>query len=122
MTGSSHPRHDLDHLLIKAVRFSVTAAMADVDRAEFALIRDSVEITDSMLSKQVAVLEQAGYLEVAKGRVGRLPRTWLKLTPAGASAYGRHLAALSRIARMPEPRNSAGKVSGRTQAGPLPSH
>jgi hypothetical protein len=45
--------------------------LAGVERAEFALVRDTVEITDPMLSKQVALLEAAGYVGVDKGRAGR---------------------------------------------------
>jgi hypothetical protein len=56
---STHPRHDLDDLLIHAVRFSI-AALVGVDRAEFGLIRDSVDISDSMLSKQIALLRPRG--------------------------------------------------------------
>lgn len=98
MSAGAHPRHDLDDLLVHAVRLSIVAALADVERAEFALVRDAVEITDSALSKQVAVLEEAGYVDVEKGRVGRRPRTWLTLTRAGQAAYRRHVRALRRIA------------------------
>lgn len=51
-----------------------------------------------MLSKQVAALEAAGYVQVDKGRVGRRPRTWLSITPQGPSAYRAHLQALRDIA------------------------
>jgi DNA-binding MarR family transcriptional regulator len=98
VTAAHHPRHQLDDLLTHAVRFSVVAALAGMERAEFALVRDSVEITDSALSKQAAILEEAGYLAVEKGRVGRKPRTWLSLTLAGEDAYRRHVAALRSIA------------------------
>jgi len=97
VTGT-HPRHKLDDLLTNPVRLSVVAALAGVDRAEFALIRDSVEISDQLLSKQVALLEAAGYVDVEKGRVGRRPRTWLKLTGSGDAAYRRHVTALRAIA------------------------
>jgi DNA-binding MarR family transcriptional regulator len=97
MTGA-HPRHRLDDLLIHAVRLSIVAALAGVDRAEFALVRDSVEITDPMLSKQVALLEAAGYVEVEKQRVTRRVRTWLKLTDTGRAAYHDHIGALRSIA------------------------
>lgn len=93
-----HPRHELDDRLTHAVRFSVVAALAGVQKAEFALVRDGVEVSDSVLSKQVAVLEDAGYVAVEKGRVGRRPRTWLSLTADGAAAYHRHVAALRAIA------------------------
>jgi len=93
-----HPRHELDELLNHAVRFSVMAALAGVEKAEFALVRDTVEVSDSMLSKQVALLEGAGYVEVEKGKVGRRPRTWLRLTADGERAVARHVAALRAIA------------------------
>ena len=67
-------------------------------KAEFALVRDAVQISDSMLSKQVSLLEAAGYVDVTKGRVGRRARTWLALTKAGQAAYARHLGALRTIA------------------------
>lgn len=93
-----HPRHELDELLTHPVRFSVVAALAGVERAEFALVRDTVEVSDSVLSKQVALLEGAGYVEVEKGKVGRRPRTWLSLSADGDRAFARHVAALQAIA------------------------
>lgn len=98
MTSTGHPRHLLDDLLTHGVRFSIMATLDGVDRAEFALVRDSVEISDSVLSKQVATLETAGYVDVDKGRVGRMPRTWLRLTDTGRAALARHVAALQAIA------------------------
>jgi DNA-binding MarR family transcriptional regulator len=94
----AHPRHDLDELLVHAVRFSIVAALAHVEKAEFAAVRDSVEISDPMLSKQVALLEKAHYVHVEKGRVGRRPRTWLSLTGEGRVAYEKHVRALRAIA------------------------
>ncbi|MFD0152636.1 winged helix-turn-helix domain-containing protein [Streptomyces sp. NPDC055721] len=93
-----HPRHALEPLLASAVRLSIVAALAAVEKAEFAYVRDLVEITDSALSKQVSRLEEAGWVTVEKGQVGRRPRTWLRLTEDGAAAYRRHLAALMAIA------------------------
>ncbi|MFJ9341252.1 transcriptional regulator [Streptomyces sp. NPDC101733] len=85
-------------LLNAPVRFSVVAALAPLDKAEFGFVRDVVEVSDSVLSKQVAALEGAGLVGVHKGRVGRHPRTWLSLTPEGRVVYRRHLDALRAIA------------------------
>ncbi|UQX02177.1 transcriptional regulator [Streptomyces sp. RerS4] len=93
-----HPRHGLAPLLASAVRLSIVAALASVEKAEFAYVRDLVEITDSALSKQVCRLEEAGWVRVEKGRLGRRPRTWLYLTDEGTAAYRRHVAALTAIA------------------------
>ena len=56
MSGA-HPRHQLDELIQAPVRFSIMAALSGIGEAEFAFVRDTVEVSDSTLSKQVAVLE-----------------------------------------------------------------
>jgi DNA-binding MarR family transcriptional regulator len=94
----SHPRHELDDLLAHPVRFSIAALLAAASKVEFSFVRDHVEVTDSMLSKQVSALEQVGYIKVDKGFVGKRSRTWLTLTRDGRRAFDRHLAALREIA------------------------
>lgn len=94
----NHPRHELDDVIHSPVRLSIAAALAAADKVEFGFLRDTVEITDSALSKQIAVLEKAGYVKVTKGYIGKRPRTWLALSKAGRDAYARHLAALRAIA------------------------
>ncbi|WP_433548716.1 winged helix-turn-helix domain-containing protein [Streptomyces sp. CA-294286] len=94
----SHPRHALAPLLNSPVRLSVVAALAPLEKAEFSFVRDLVEVSDSVLSKQVAALEDAGWVSVQKGRIERRPRTWLALTPEGRAVYRRHLDALRAIA------------------------
>jgi len=94
-----HPRHGLDELIHAPIRFSIMATLSALDRAEFSFLRDTVEISDSALSKQISALEAAGYVRVKKGYVGKRPRTWLSLSPLGRSAYASHVAALTEIAQ-----------------------
>jgi len=94
----SHPRHELDELLGHPVRFSIVALLAAASQADFRFVRDQVEVSDSVLSKQMSSLEQAGYVKVKKGFIGRRARTWLSLTNAGRRTYERHLLALRSIA------------------------
>jgi DNA-binding MarR family transcriptional regulator len=101
--AGQHPRHGLDEVIHAPVRFSITATLSAVDRAEFSFVRDTVEVSDSALSKQISVLEQAGYVKVTKGYVGKRPRTWLSLSPEGRRAYAAHLAALTEIASLSGP-------------------
>ncbi|MGY1795351.1 winged helix-turn-helix domain-containing protein [Geodermatophilus sp. SYSU D00525] len=96
MTG--HPRHALDEVIHAPVRFSVVATLAAAEEAEFGFVRDGVQVSDSVLSKTVAVLERAGYVEVRKGYVGKRPRTWLRLSARGREAFAAHVAALRAIA------------------------
>jgi len=94
----THPRHQLDELLTHPVRFSIVAMLTAADRAEFGFVRDQIEISDSMLSKQMNALEQAGYVKVRKAFVGKRGRTWLSLTSQGRRTFDRHLSALHTIA------------------------
>jgi DNA-binding MarR family transcriptional regulator len=94
----THPRHRLDAVIHNPTRFSIMAALLPADRVEFRFIRDTVEITDSVLSQHVTALEQAGYVTITKGQVGRRPRTWLSATAAGRTAFGAHLAVLNELA------------------------
>jgi DNA-binding MarR family transcriptional regulator len=75
----------------------MTALLAAGEEAEFAYVRDSIGVSDSVLSKHASTLEAAGYLKIRKGYVGKRPRTWFKLTPRGRAAFAAHVAALQRI-------------------------
>ncbi|WP_117209260.1 winged helix-turn-helix domain-containing protein [Allorhizocola rhizosphaerae] len=97
-SAGKHPRHRLDELIHSPVRFSIMATLAASEQAEFGFVRDLVEVTDSVLSKQVSLLEEAGYVAVRKGYVGKRPRTWLTLTAKGRSAFRAHVAVLHEIA------------------------
>jgi len=92
-----HPRRRLDTVLHPPVRLSLAALLDRAAELEFAAVRDTLEISDSTLSKQVSALEAAGYLRVRKGYIGKRPRTWLSLTAAGRAAYTTHTTALRTI-------------------------
>ena len=101
--SGAHPRHRLDDLIHAPVRFSIMATLEGADRAEFRFVRDAVEVSDSVLSRQMSTLEDAGYVAVTKGHVGKRPRTWLAMTEKGRSAYTEHLSALRAIAGADRP-------------------
>ncbi|MFC8622267.1 winged helix-turn-helix domain-containing protein [Streptomyces anulatus] len=87
----------LDGVIHHPTRLTLVAFLSACDEAEFAAVRDGCRVSDSVLSKNASALEAAGYLHVRKGHVGKRPRTWLSLTPAGRQALTRHLAALQDL-------------------------
>jgi DNA-binding MarR family transcriptional regulator len=97
-TGGAHPRHQLDDEIHAPVRLSIVAALEGVDEVAFSRLRDAIEVSDSVLSKHLKRLEDAGYVQVRKGYVGKRPRTWVSLTRSGRRAYRSHLRALWAIA------------------------
>ncbi len=96
----SHPRTRLDGLIHQPVRFSLMAALAKADELEFRFIRDALSVSDSVLSRQMSALEEAGYVSVRKGYVGKRPRTWLSLTDPGRQVFEEHVGALREIVGM----------------------
>lgn len=88
----------LDPLLLDPTRLAIVALLASTQWAEFAFVRDSVELSDSALSKRISQLSDTGHVEVRKGYVGKRPRTWLNLSPAGRTALSAHIAMLQQIA------------------------
>lgn len=79
------------------------AALAATDRAEFRFLRDTIEVSDSLLSKHVITLEEAGYVRVEKAFVGKRPRTWLALTDEGRRAFHDYVSVLRRLTEGPPP-------------------
>lgn len=96
--GTSHPRHDLVDEFMRPVRFSLMAALAGVTSLDFPTVKEQLDVSDSVLSRQASALESAGHLVVKKGYVGKRPRTWYSLSAEGAQAWKGHLAALRAIA------------------------
>lgn len=107
---------DLDPVIHAPTRLAIVALLAPLRDAEFGYVRDTLDLSDSALSKQISHLESAGYVEVRKGYVGKRPRTWVSLSTTGRSALSRHLAALRALiatAEQPatDPEPEAGAVT-----------
>ncbi|AHI01154.1 transcriptional regulator [Kutzneria viridogrisea] len=92
---------NLDPLIHAPTRLAIVSLLAAVDEAEFAFVRDQLEISDSVLSKHIGTLEAAHYVEVRKGHVGKRPRTWLKLTQHGHVAFTSYVDTLRGILNRP---------------------
>jgi DNA-binding transcriptional ArsR family regulator len=90
-------RAHFDELIHAPTRLSIVSLLAASQWADFQFIRDSVSLSDSALSKQLATLEQAGYVEIRRGFVGKRPRTSARLTSAGRMAFDQHVAALQEM-------------------------
>ena len=91
----STPR--FDDLIHAPTRLGIVSLLAASEWADFKFLRDSLGLSDSALSKQLAILEAAGYIQIRKGFVGKRPRTSARLTSAGRTAFERHVSALQDI-------------------------
>ena len=87
-----------DDVIHQPNRLRICAALNGAREVEFAALEESLDISASLLSKQLKVLSDAGYVTLDRRRqpVGR-PRVWVRLTPQGRKAYDGHIAALRAI-------------------------
>jgi len=88
---------DLDPVIHAPKRLAVMAILANSTTTDFAFLREYLSVSDSDLSKQMAVLEKAGYVSITKTSRGRGGATTYRITKDGTSAFQRHLAALRAI-------------------------
>jgi DNA-binding MarR family transcriptional regulator len=85
---------ELDAHVVAPTRLKLMTTLTAVSEAEFATIREALDVSDSVLSKHLGALEEVGYLKRHKGvRRGRRT-TWISLTPLGRTALRAHVAAL----------------------------
>jgi DNA-binding MarR family transcriptional regulator len=110
--GVSHPADSLDEVVHQKTRLGILAVLAEGGQAQFGFVRDVLGLSDGNLSRHLAVLEQARYVEIHKGYEGKRPRTWVKITKAGRTALAAEVAVLKSIMdRLPEPRPKPSRVS-----------
>ena len=95
--NGKHPRHSLNSVIHSPVRLSIMAALASGGETDFHFLSDTIEVSDSLLSKHISTLESAGFVDVIKGYVGKRPCTWYALTEKGRSAYRDYRRALKQV-------------------------
>jgi DNA-binding MarR family transcriptional regulator len=86
-----------DELIHPATRLSIVSLLAAADWADFAFIRDRLELSDSALSKQLTTLEEAGYITIDRPVSDKRRRVRARLTPLGRERFDGHVAALRSI-------------------------
>ena len=87
------------HELIHApVRLRICGLLRSVDEVEFGVLRDTLQVKDAHLSKNLRLLSDAGLgstrKELSPTRDDARRLTWVSLTAEGHTALAAHLAAL----------------------------
>lgn len=88
---------DLDPHLQAPARLKLVTMLTAVGEAEFVVVRDRLDVSDSVLSKHLSALGEAGYVRVRKGVHRGRRTTWVSLSPRGRKAVGTHVAALRAL-------------------------
>lgn len=88
---------ELDANLHAPARLRLMTMLTAVSAEEFSTVRDSLQVSDSVLSKHVGALALLGYVRSRKGVHGGHRTTWISLTAPGRAAPSAHVAALREV-------------------------
>ncbi|NKB32520.1 MAG: helix-turn-helix domain-containing protein [Pseudomonadales bacterium] len=94
------PKGKFDELIHAPNRLKICALLAAVKESEFRVIREELDVSDSVLSKQIKLLEEANYVQSRKVNVITGKVTWLSLTKTGRKAFSEHINELQRITEL----------------------
>lgn len=81
------PIADIDRLVHEPARLMILAVLYVVESADFVFLMHQTGLTRGNLSSHMTKLEAAGYIEVKKEFVDKIPRTLLCLTDTGRAAF-----------------------------------
>ncbi len=92
-----------NELIHAPLRLRICGLLRSVAKVDFAVLRDTLNISDPTLSKHLKLLSDAGIVVMKKGasstRTDLRRITWLSLTSEGKRAFDEHLRALDAISR-----------------------
>jgi DNA-binding MarR family transcriptional regulator len=97
---TSFPRQaaGLDRMIHEPARLTLMVLLSAVDEADFVYLLRESGLTKGNLGSHLTRLEEAGYVEIEKGFVGKVPRTVVRLTAAGQQAFMAYRTMLRKIA------------------------
>jgi DNA-binding MarR family transcriptional regulator len=95
----------VDRVVHEPSRLSILMHLYSVEKADFVFLLNATGLTWGNLSSHMSRLEEAGYVGVEKGFVGKKPHTMVQLTEAGRQAvdsYRKKMQAALQNLRKPE--------------------
>lgn len=94
-----NPIADLNKIFDSRIRLGVMSILVVNEEIAFNDLKQMLELTDGNLASHVNTLEQAEFIRVHKGFIGRKTNTTYSITPLGKQAFKAHLDALEKMIR-----------------------
>lgn len=91
------PALELDPLIHERLRLAILAALGSHGELTFNELKALTSATDGNLSTHTQRLENAGYIQAAKGMFGGRSKTTYEVTGAGKAALAGYLDSLERL-------------------------
>ena len=96
-TDNIQPMAAIDRIVHEPARFLIMAYLYVVESADFLFLERQTGLTRGNLSSHLSKLENAGYVEIKKEFVDKIPRTLLRLTGQGRDAFRAYRADMKQV-------------------------
>lgn len=93
----NNPIAALNKLFDSRIRLGVMSVLMVNDSISFNDLKQMLDLTDGNLASHLNTLEQATFITVQKGFIGRKTNTTYRITPLGEQEFKAHLNALEKM-------------------------
>jgi DNA-binding MarR family transcriptional regulator len=94
---SLQPLAEIDRIIHEPARLLILAYLSVVESADFLFLMNQTHLTRGNLSAHLSKLETAGYVEIKKEFVEKIPRTLLSLTEGGRKAFQEYRHSMKQV-------------------------
>ena len=99
-TAGRYAYEGLDRLIHERARLAILSSLASNESpVAFNDLKDLCALTDGNLSRQLQVLQEAGFVEVWKGFKNKRPQTLCRLTPDGRKRFVEYVTTLENVVK-----------------------
>jgi len=88
---------EIDRVVHEPARLLILAHLLVVESADFLFLMNQTQLTRGNLSSHLSKLEAAGYVEIKKEFVQKIPRTLLTITKKGRAALRQYQQNMKQI-------------------------
>lgn len=92
-----NPIENLNKIFDSRIRLGIMSAVLVNDEVNFNDLKELIQVTDGNLASHLKTLEEASYIKVKKGFIGRKTNTTYSVTKPGEKAFKQHLEALEQM-------------------------
>jgi len=89
----------LDRVIHEKGRLAIMSALAATPELAFTELRDTLDMTDGNLTTHIRILQEEGFISVAKSYQNNRSLTTCSLTKAGRKAFASYIDLLEQIVR-----------------------
>ena len=88
---------EIDKIIHEPARLKMMAQLYVVERVDFLFLMRQTGLTQGNVSGHLGKLEEAGYVQIKKGYIGKRPQTIISLTKKGREMFKAYIKSMREL-------------------------